>query len=296
MQSGPTSYAQTTGFVADSQPRTISNLIVDQTAANPAAVAAAGTTPARRRRRQDPDHPERGAGRRPLRARSTRWFTLFGQFFDHGLDLVTKGGSGTVFVPLKPDDPLYDARRRAARRPTSWCSRAPPTSPAPTASSAPPTTSRSTPTRPRPSSTRTRPTPRTRRTRCSCASTRSMRRQAGGHRQAARRRRRRPRHLGRGQGAGARPARHRPRPTQDVHQRPAARDRPVRRVHPRPERLRPGRDRRPRTGRLLVEGNPAAPDQRRERRPHRPRLPRRHRPQRRAAPATAPARDADRRR
>ncbi len=35
------------------------------------------------------------------------WFTLFGQFFDHGLDFVNKGGSGTVFVPLQPDDPLY---------------------------------------------------------------------------------------------------------------------------------------------------------------------------------------------
>jgi Ca2+-binding RTX toxin-like protein len=35
------------------------------------------------------------------------WMTLFGQFFDHGLDLVTKGGNGTVFVPLLPDDPLY---------------------------------------------------------------------------------------------------------------------------------------------------------------------------------------------
>ncbi|MBR1266089.1 hypothetical protein JQ629_01040 [Bradyrhizobium sp. AUGA SZCCT0222] len=34
-------------------------------------------------------------------------FTLFGQFFDHGLDLVNKGGSGTVFVPLATDDPLY---------------------------------------------------------------------------------------------------------------------------------------------------------------------------------------------
>src|SRR5215468_2391564 len=34
------------------------------------------------------------------------WFTFFGQFFDHGLDLVTKGGNGTTFVPLKADDPL----------------------------------------------------------------------------------------------------------------------------------------------------------------------------------------------
>ena len=35
------------------------------------------------------------------------FMTLFGQFFDHGLDLVTKGDSGTVYIPLQPDDPLY---------------------------------------------------------------------------------------------------------------------------------------------------------------------------------------------
>lgn len=34
------------------------------------------------------------------------WMTLFGQFFDHGLDLVTKGGAGTVYIPLAADDPL----------------------------------------------------------------------------------------------------------------------------------------------------------------------------------------------
>ena len=34
------------------------------------------------------------------------WMTFFGQFFDHGLDLVQKGGSGTVFMPLADDDPL----------------------------------------------------------------------------------------------------------------------------------------------------------------------------------------------
>ena len=43
-----------------------------------------------------------------LSASFNSWFTLFGQFFDHGLDLVAKGNSGTVFVPLQPDDPLYD--------------------------------------------------------------------------------------------------------------------------------------------------------------------------------------------
>ena len=42
-----------------------------------------------------------------LSAPFNSWFTLFGQFFDHGLDLVNKGGSGVVFVPLQPDDPLY---------------------------------------------------------------------------------------------------------------------------------------------------------------------------------------------
>lgn len=96
----PTSYTQTSGIVADSQPRTASNLIVDQNAAtNPAADAA------------DPDGdgfipnvtPDAG-----LSAPFNSWMTLFGQFFDHGLDLVGKGGSGTVFIPLKPDDPLYD--------------------------------------------------------------------------------------------------------------------------------------------------------------------------------------------
>ena len=43
-----------------------------------------------------------------LSAPFNSWFTLFGQFFDHGLDLVAKGGNGTVFIPLMPDDPLYD--------------------------------------------------------------------------------------------------------------------------------------------------------------------------------------------
>ncbi|WP_223504069.1 peroxidase family protein [Pseudomonas sp. BF-R-24] len=124
-----TSYAQTSGLVTDSQPRTISNLIADNTANNPAAVAAAfdpgldgilgtvddvlkdgaqvitgtrtdGTTfqtffmP-----NQSPD-----VG---LSAPFNPWMTFFGQFFDHGLDLVTKGGSGTVFIPLQPDDPLF---------------------------------------------------------------------------------------------------------------------------------------------------------------------------------------------
>src|SRR3712207_9249204 len=34
--------------------------------------------------------------------------TFFGQFFDHGLDLITKDGNGTVYIPLMRDDPLFD--------------------------------------------------------------------------------------------------------------------------------------------------------------------------------------------
>ena len=136
-----TSYAQTTGTVIDSQPRTISNLVVDQTANNPAAYAAAvdpgadgvlnfgiaigapgnddvlkdgveivkspgldgvfGTIDDR-----DVFYFPNVAPDFGLTAPFNAWFTFFGQFFDHGLDLVTKGGNGTIFVPLKADDPL----------------------------------------------------------------------------------------------------------------------------------------------------------------------------------------------
>ena len=43
-----------------------------------------------------------------LSAPSNSWFTFFGQFFDHGLDMIDKGGNGTVFIQLAADDPLYD--------------------------------------------------------------------------------------------------------------------------------------------------------------------------------------------
>ena len=41
-----------------------------------------------------------------LSAPFNSWMTFFGQFFDHGLDLITKGNQGTVMIPLMPDDPL----------------------------------------------------------------------------------------------------------------------------------------------------------------------------------------------
>ncbi|AFY18927.1 peroxidase family protein [Pseudomonas sp. UW4] len=133
-----TSYAQDNGIVIDSQPRTISNLIVDQTSNNPAAYATAfdpgadgvlnfglagnddvlkdgvsivaspgldgefGTADDR-----DVYLFENTTADAGLSAPFNAWMTFFGQFFDHGLDLVTKGGSGTVFIPLQPDDPLF---------------------------------------------------------------------------------------------------------------------------------------------------------------------------------------------
>jgi Ca2+-binding RTX toxin-like protein len=110
----PTSYAQKKGYVADAEPRIISNLIVDQTVGNPAAVDTAKTVDGSKTYDHDgnpatPDRlfipnvsPDEG-----LSAPFSSWFTIFGQFFDHGLDLVSKGGSGTVMVPLEKDDPLY---------------------------------------------------------------------------------------------------------------------------------------------------------------------------------------------
>ena len=121
---GGTSYTQTSGFVFDSQPRLISNLIVDQTPNNPAAVAAADpeTNPGATLINSPGLDGEFGtADDTPvffipnitpdagLGAPFNAWFTFFGQFFDHGLDLVTKGGNGTVFIPLQPDDPLFNA-------------------------------------------------------------------------------------------------------------------------------------------------------------------------------------------
>ena len=109
------------GTVVDSQPRTISNLIVDQTANNPAAVAAAErsrdgaqivTSPGLDGQFGTADDtdvyfipnvkPDAG-----LSAPFNAWMTFFGQFFDHGLDLVTKGGNENIIIPLQPDDPLF---------------------------------------------------------------------------------------------------------------------------------------------------------------------------------------------
>jgi len=130
----PSSYKQklSGNVVTDSEPRTISNLIVDQTSTNPAAIAAAGA-PVRSQQNPglhpcttDPDPTANPpvdavpAGCVPsneslfipnvttdvgLSPPYNSLFTFFGQFFDHGVDQTVKSG-GTVFVPLKADDPL----------------------------------------------------------------------------------------------------------------------------------------------------------------------------------------------
>ncbi|GAB4006128.1 peroxidase family protein [Nocardioides ultimimeridianus] len=129
---GSTTYAQKSGNVFDSQPRVISNLIVDQTSTNPAAVAAAEFpvrsqgNPGKFPCTTDPDPlanpPVAGVPTGCVPSHQTLFipnvttdvglsppynslFTFFGQFFDHGVDQTVKSG-GTVFVPLKDDDPL----------------------------------------------------------------------------------------------------------------------------------------------------------------------------------------------
>src|SRR5262245_35432830 len=130
----PTSYAQTNGFVFDSQPRTISNLVVDQTAANPVSYATAfdpcpdGVLNFGAPGNDDvlKPHAHIVTGTRTdgttfqvfqfdnvapdfgVSLSFNEWMTFFGQFFDHGLDLVNKGGNGFIFIPLKPDDPLFN--------------------------------------------------------------------------------------------------------------------------------------------------------------------------------------------
>jgi Ca2+-binding RTX toxin-like protein len=102
---GGSSYSQTNGTVTDSQPRIISNLIADQTRGNPAARAAAGFDPTPQA--SGPLFIPNVAPDVGLSAPFNVMFTFFGQFFDHGLDLVNKGGNGTVVVPLQQDDPLF---------------------------------------------------------------------------------------------------------------------------------------------------------------------------------------------
>ncbi|MGE0055201.1 MAG: peroxidase family protein [Hyphomicrobium sp.] len=83
---------------ADTSPRVISNLVADMSANNPAyTLVEASARPAT-------GNPGAPAFDVPP---TNSLFTFFGQFFDHGLDFIDKGGSGTIEIALLPGDPLY---------------------------------------------------------------------------------------------------------------------------------------------------------------------------------------------
>lgn len=94
--------------LVDDQAREASNLIVDQTAGNAAAAAAAGPNPTVGSDQSVliPNTAPAGGVAPPFNG----LFTLFGQFFDHGLDLVGKDAVRRVRVNLKPDDPLCNGQ------------------------------------------------------------------------------------------------------------------------------------------------------------------------------------------
>lgn len=107
----PTSYQVRDVNLWDSTPRTISNLVANQ---SPDALSALGYTTPEQQRLAVLDDPNTTPGGRlsPLTGNTnplpySGFMTMFGQFFDHGLDFVHKGSDGIVMVPLLPGDPLY---------------------------------------------------------------------------------------------------------------------------------------------------------------------------------------------
>ena len=112
----------------DADPRLISNLIVDQTNNNPIATQLyerflkEGLNVSATPLYKEDGTPKLASNGEPLvsytfdnvspdigdSAPYSAMFTMFGQFFDHGLDHVSKGGNGTIYMPLSPDDPLYN--------------------------------------------------------------------------------------------------------------------------------------------------------------------------------------------
>ena len=108
-------YENRSGEVTDRAPRIISNLIADQSEANPAARAAATCT-LRSLNLSNPCIPSttdnaslfiRNRAPNGVAAPYNGIFTLFGQFFSHGLDLVGKSSTESVKIPLAETDPLY---------------------------------------------------------------------------------------------------------------------------------------------------------------------------------------------
>jgi Ca2+-binding RTX toxin-like protein len=103
----PVNYSVRGVNLIDSEPRKISNLIANQ---DNFAMSVIGYETQAEQKVALLDNP---AGRdAPLTGAInplpySGWTTLFGQFFDHGLDFLKKGADGIVMVPLEPGDPLY---------------------------------------------------------------------------------------------------------------------------------------------------------------------------------------------
>ena len=106
-------YADRNVRVVDTSARDISNLVADQ---SPEALAAIGYVTAGEQAMALLDDPATtlGGGRvnpftgdlNPLPY--STFTTMFGQFFDHGLDFVHKGADGSIRINLRPNDPLYN--------------------------------------------------------------------------------------------------------------------------------------------------------------------------------------------
>jgi len=110
------SYPAGNGNITDADARVVSNLIANQDAD---ALAALGYTTTGQQKLAVLDDPSLTPGGRlnpftgnvnPLPY--STFTTMFGQFFDHGLDFVHKGANGSIIVPLKPTDSLYAANSR----------------------------------------------------------------------------------------------------------------------------------------------------------------------------------------
>ena len=109
-------YETRTGNVIDPAPRVISNLISDQSVNNPAAKAAASciwpadaalaTTCKAAATDGESLSIQNRATNAGVAASYNGMFALFGQFFDHGLDLVGKSSTEVVRIPLAASDPL----------------------------------------------------------------------------------------------------------------------------------------------------------------------------------------------
>jgi Ca2+-binding RTX toxin-like protein len=100
---GTTTYANRNVNLQDDSARVASNLIADQSPDNPAAVvAAAGGPTGVDGSLLIPNKAPAGGVAPPYNG----MFALFGQFFDHGLDLVDKDSGHFVRVQLAADDPL----------------------------------------------------------------------------------------------------------------------------------------------------------------------------------------------